>query len=117
MRWLCDGTDRLNWRDLYIMIRRPPKGSMISKYVNEEHDAWTVDTYLLAVITDALRGANWQRGGGQGDKPTPIPRPNIDGVDSGQEPDGERVKFAGHDLEVEDMSLEEAAEWLGIELP
>lgn len=117
LRWLCDGTDRLNWRDLYVLIRQAPRGSMIAKYVNKEHDAWTVETYLLAEITDAVRGANWQRGGGQGDKPTPIRRPSFEGEETHHEVEPDRVKFAGHELEVEDMSLEEAAEWLGFDMP
>jgi hypothetical protein len=37
---------------------------------------WSVDTYLLASISDALHNANWQRGGGKGMRPTPIKRPN-----------------------------------------
>lgn len=37
--------------------------------------AWTSETHMAATILDVLRGANWQRGGGSGSKPQPIPRP------------------------------------------
>lgn len=36
---------------------------------------WTTETYLLANVVDLLQGANWQRGGGKGRKPQPVPRP------------------------------------------
>jgi hypothetical protein len=36
---------------------------------------WTVETHLLAGIHDRLAQANWQRGGGKGPRPKPIPRP------------------------------------------
>jgi hypothetical protein len=32
---------------------------------------------LLAIVADRLAAANWQRGGGKGRKPEPIPRPGI----------------------------------------
>lgn len=37
--------------------------------------AWTVGEHLAAVGVDLQAGANWQRGGGKGKKPDPIPRP------------------------------------------
>lgn len=36
---------------------------------------WTTTDYLLATVADVLNGANWQRSGGNGAKPKPIPRP------------------------------------------
>ncbi|MCO1575367.1 DUF5361 domain-containing protein [Crossiella sp. SN42] len=39
------------------------------------HRGWTTERYLLAAITDAAQLANWQRAGGRGKRPTPIPRP------------------------------------------
>lgn len=32
---------------------------------------------LLALIADLLAGANWQRSGGKGQRPKPIPRPGV----------------------------------------
>lgn len=37
--------------------------------------AWTTEAHLLAFGVDALRSGNWQRGGGSGKQPEPIPRP------------------------------------------
>ena len=38
--------------------------------------SWTTADYLMAEQADQLAWANWQRGGGKGKKPTPIPRPS-----------------------------------------
>lgn len=40
-----------------------------------EHRTWSLDTHLLATVVDLLQGANYQRSGGKGRKPTPINRP------------------------------------------
>jgi hypothetical protein len=37
---------------------------------------WGVSEHLQATIVDVLMGANWQRGGGKGQRPTPISRPD-----------------------------------------
>lgn len=37
--------------------------------------AWSAETHMLANNADILAGANWQRGGGEGTKPPPVPRP------------------------------------------
>jgi hypothetical protein len=37
---------------------------------------WTVTVQMLAVIADRLAQANWQRSGGKGARPRPIPRPD-----------------------------------------
>lgn len=37
--------------------------------------AWTTQDHLTALIADSLQLANWQRGGGKGKQPKPIPRP------------------------------------------
>jgi hypothetical protein len=37
---------------------------------------WGVSEHLLATTIDVLQGANWQRSGGKGLKPKPIPRPD-----------------------------------------
>ena len=36
---------------------------------------WDTSEHLLAAIFDTLRGANYQRSGGKGKKPKPLPRP------------------------------------------
>jgi len=37
--------------------------------------AWSTEAHMLANSLDLLAGANWQRGGGEGAKPPPVPRP------------------------------------------
>lgn len=37
--------------------------------------AWSTSDYLLAAIFDSSEMGNWQRGGGKGQKPQPLPRP------------------------------------------
>lgn len=40
--------------------------------------AWTLDQHLLALAVDALRAANWQRGGdAKAPRPEPIERPGV----------------------------------------
>ena len=75
LRWLCDGTDRLNWRDVQVVILEADQGSAIARCELGESAFWTVDTHLLAGVLDALNGANFQRGGGRGKRPSPVPRP------------------------------------------
>lgn len=36
---------------------------------------WGLTEHLLAANLDTLRGANWQRSGGKGARPKPVPRP------------------------------------------
>ena len=37
--------------------------------------AWSAETHMLANLVDLTVWANYQRGGGEGTKPKPIPRP------------------------------------------
>lgn len=41
---------------------------------------WGITEHLLAASVDVLQGANWQRGGGKGTKPKPLPRPGVSGI-------------------------------------
>ena len=114
LRWLCDGTDRLNWRDVQVVILEADQGSAIARCELGESAFWTVDTHLLAGVLDALNGANFQRGGGRGKKPTPVPRP---GEKSTAEParDDSSTLFGGTDgFEMDSVSIEEMNEWLGL---
>lgn len=51
-----------------------PPGSLVWHLAGVD-SAWSVTDHLLAVVADALHGANWQRSGGKGSQPEPIPRP------------------------------------------
>lgn len=50
---------------------------------------WGVTELLLRQIDLRLAGANWQRSGGKGQKPKPIPLP--DGKTGQRKPDGAEV--------------------------
>ena len=114
LRWLCDGTDRLNWRDVQVVVLEADQGSAIARCELGESAFWTVDTHLLAGVLDALNGANFQRSGGRGKRPSPVPRP---GEKSTAEParDGSSTLFGGTDgFEMDSVSIEEMNEWLGL---
>ena len=96
------------------MILEADQGSAIARCELGESAFWTVDTHLLAGVLDALNGANFQRGGGRGKKPSPIPRP-------GEKPTAEPTRddsstlFGGTDgFEMDSVSIEEMNEWLGL---
>ena len=89
------------------MIVYLPPDSATMRAVLGPPDPWGLAEHLLAVIADALHGANWQRGGGKGKRPKPIPRPGV-----GPETDEERI--GGHDSA---LPLDEMAEWLGWDQP
>jgi hypothetical protein len=54
-----------------------PADSATRRVLDPEASGWGVTEHLLAAGVDALRGANWQRSGGKGAKPKPLPRPGI----------------------------------------
>lgn len=72
-------TDRLTWRDLYVVIHRSGPGSALARELQPELSAWAsglVLADLLAHAVDLLAGGNWQRAGKKtAPKPKPIPRP------------------------------------------
>lgn len=69
------GTDRLTWRRLGLLVEHLPATSATARAVNPDAE-WTLAEHLLAAVLDALNGANWQRGGGKGSYPHPVPRPS-----------------------------------------
>ena len=114
LRWLCDGTDRLNWRDVQVVILEADQGSAIARCELGESAFWTVDTHLLAGVLDALNGANFQRSGGRGKRPSPIPRPGEKSTAEPARDDGSTL-FGGTDgFEMDSVSIEEMNEWLGL---
>lgn len=58
-----------------MLIRQLPVESRTLRAVGDPSLAWSASEYLLAMAVDALNGGNWQRGGGKGRRPKPIPRP------------------------------------------
>lgn len=115
LRWLCDGTDRVNWRDVQVVILEADQGSAIARCELGESAFWTVDTHLLAGVLDALNGANFQRGGGRGKRPSPIPRPDTPNATTEPTRDDGSTLFGGMDgFEMDSVSIDEMNEWLGL---
>ena len=118
LRWLCDGTDRLNWRDVQVVILEADQSSAIARCELGESAFWTVDTHLLAGVLDALNGANFQRSGGRGKRPSPTPRPGMEprgnSEDSKQAVESGNQIFSGDGFEMDAVSLDELNEWLGL---
>lgn len=75
LRWLGDGSDRLSWRDLSVILQEAPRNSAIGRHVLGDNAEWGASEYLLAAIVDGVNGGNWQRGGGKSPRPKPVPRP------------------------------------------
>lgn len=71
------GTEALSWRDLWVILRHLPRESAVQRELRGEAAEWGISEQLLAGIFDVVRMGNWQRGGGQGPKPDPLPRPGV----------------------------------------
>lgn len=59
-----------------MLIRHLPAESA-TRRVLDETSPWGLPEQLLAAAVDALQAANWQRQGGKGTRPKPIPRPGV----------------------------------------
>ncbi|MFE9955832.1 hypothetical protein [Micromonospora sp. NPDC005299] len=59
-----------------MLIRHLPVTSPLGVALNGDAARWGVTEHLLATAVDALLGANWQRGGGKGQRPKPVRRPD-----------------------------------------
>lgn len=76
MRWVCDGTDRLDWADIKAIIGQSPRTSALARHVNGEAAEWGTTDYLLAELIDVSSVVSWQLGGDPDAKrPAPYPRP------------------------------------------
>jgi hypothetical protein len=62
-----------------VLLKHLPPESALKTELGGEDSVWTLETQLLAAIYDAVAAGNWQRGGGKGKRPKPIPRPGIEG--------------------------------------
>lgn len=70
------GTERLNWRDLWVIVNNLPRTSALVRAVAGEDAQWGLLEHLTAVVADAVEVGNWQRQGkAHAPKPKPIPRP------------------------------------------
>jgi hypothetical protein len=75
----CDirdlGTSALPWYRLRAIVTYLPPTSALARSIHGEKALWTTTDHLLAAAVDALASGNWQRGGGKGKRPKPLPRP------------------------------------------
>ena len=71
------GTDRLDWRDLLVIVEQSSSESARSR---SQREGWTDMAMLLAAAIDTLRVLAWQQteDGSKGrNQPEPIPRPGV----------------------------------------
>ncbi|WP_068922203.1 hypothetical protein [Planobispora rosea] len=68
-------TGHLRWWQLRAYLSHLPRESALARKLLGPDAAWGLSEQLLAIAVDQLRAGNWQRGGGKGAKPKPIPRP------------------------------------------
>jgi hypothetical protein len=72
------GTEALTWGDLHDVVRYGNADTALALERFGPTVLWSITDHLLATAVDALHSANWQRGGGKGTRPQPIPRPGAD---------------------------------------
>jgi len=72
------GTEALSWGDLHDYVRYGNADTALALERQGPAVLWKITDHLLAVVADALHAANWQRGGGKGQRPTPLPRPGVE---------------------------------------
>lgn len=70
---LFDGT--LTWRQLRSFLSHLPRDSALARKLLGNDAPWGLQEQLQAMTIDVLRQGNWQRGGGKGGRPKPLPRP------------------------------------------
>jgi hypothetical protein len=58
-----------------VLLEHSQRDSHYLRSLFGESADWSVTDQLLALIADLLAAANWQRGGGKGTRPKPLPRP------------------------------------------
>lgn len=123
LRWLCDGTDRLDWDDLLAVVAQLPRDSAVGRFELGEQAQWGLGESLTAELVDSLRVVQWLMGrymGADVEFPPMVPRPweaeGAGGV-SGEVVDAEVVNPMGEDepgrFVGETLSVAEMAEFLG----
>lgn len=115
LRWLADGTDRLSWRDFIVVVRECGNDSPIMRWHDPDGFGWGVGEYLTVAAVDALHGANWQRSGGKGKRPEPMPRPGR--ATAAKDTSAENINPTGKNedgvFRGEVMSASDMAEFMG----
>lgn len=75
LRWVGDGTDRITWRDIQVMIRYADPDSMLGRALDGRMTDWSFSQHLMAGIFDTTQAIVWQNSSGKGPRPKPLPRP------------------------------------------
>lgn len=70
-------TGRLRWWQLRSYLTHLPRESAFARKLLGDDAPWGLSEQLLALTIDVLRQGNYQRGGGKGSKPKPLPRPGV----------------------------------------
>lgn len=70
------GGKRLPWTAFKAFVKFLPPDSATNRVLHPD-GAWGLREQLEALIVDLLVVANWQRAGGKGAKPKPLPRPGF----------------------------------------
>ncbi len=68
---------RLTWRRLRVLLEHLPRGSALARVQHGADAEWGLSEHLMAGAVDALHAGNWQRSGGKGRQPKPLPRPGV----------------------------------------
>jgi hypothetical protein len=72
------GTPELSWHDLRVFIQWLGPDSAYYRARNPKSWPWDANTEFLSAILYVLQWSNFQRAGGQGEKPKMIRRPGSD---------------------------------------
>lgn len=67
----------MTWRQLRSFLSHLPRESALARDLLDDDVNWGLNEQLLAMAIDVLRAANYQRSGGKGAKPKPLPRPGV----------------------------------------
>lgn len=70
-------TGRCSWRRLTNLVVHLGTPHATRDALGDDSAPWGLQELLLAAVIDQLRAGNWQRAGGKGTKPKPIPRPGV----------------------------------------
>lgn len=76
----------LSWRRVGVLVSSLPEDGLLPRALvaesgpsvvtdDDEARLWRLEHHLLANVIDLLAAANWQRGGGKGQRPKPFDRP------------------------------------------
>lgn len=115
LRWLCDGTDRLNWRDLQVVIWSAGPESLITQHEMPDHHGWSTTEYLLANVVDAVRSIGHGLSGSKA-RFEPMWRPpeiSAPAPARGEVQASAMGLESGSGFRVETAPMDEMAEWLG----